>query len=101
MLARGGRRSTTTQPLQDLLPLGFAGCIGGKGLGFPHDSVHEMYVRSKRVRRFFSLHRFFWADESGEYLGQQVWNQDVLKETQGVFLLTTVRVALAEQNNAY
>ena len=37
------------------------------------------------------------ADESGDYLGQQVWNQDVLKETQGVFLLTTVR--LAESTN--
>ena len=32
-----------------------------------------------------------YADESGERLGEQVWDEEMLKETRGIFLIMGVR----------
>lgn len=51
-----------------------------------------LFTRCRSVALHVDLHALtIRADETGEYLGSHVWDQGVMKETRGLYLLTTVR----------
>ncbi|KAI0833807.1 FAD/NAD-P-binding domain-containing protein [Trametes gibbosa] len=94
--------SKSNPPLQTVAPINFlitGGGIAGLACAFAlrrvgHPNLTKIFfhwglkdVLREKASVSHTIH--FSRYESGEYLGEQVWNPDVLKETRGVFMVIT------------
>ena len=93
--ARLGWNTSATEPLEDPLPLGTTRIADGQSDGHEKTRLHAMSVYIYLFSLLLNLMRSFYhcKDDTGERLGEQVWDEEMLKETRGIFLIMAVRAS--------